>query len=66
MKLHIDGMTCGGCARSVTATIKDVDAAASVEIELPTKQVNITSTLPVERFTRALDEAGFPARPANG
>ncbi len=62
MKLHIESMTCGGCARSVTATIKDVDPAATVDIDLPGKNIKIESSLPVESFTKALEEAGFPPR----
>ena len=62
MKLHIESMTCGGCARSVTAAIKDVDPAATVDIDLPGKNVKIESSLPVESFTKALEEAGFPPR----
>ncbi len=61
MKLHIESMTCGGCARSVTATVKDVDPAATVAIDLASKEVKIESSQPVEKFTKALDEAGFPA-----
>lgn len=60
MKLHIESMTCGGCARSVTATVKEVDPAASIEIDLPTRTVAIQSSQPLDSFTRALDEAGFP------
>jgi copper chaperone len=60
MKLHIESMTCGGCARSVTATVKDIDPAATVDIDLPTKTVQIQSAQPLARFTQALDEAGFP------
>ncbi|MGB3393308.1 MAG: heavy-metal-associated domain-containing protein [Stenotrophomonas sp.] len=65
MQLHIDNMTCGGCARSVTAAVKDVDANATVEIDLPTKRVRIESAQPPERFTQALEDAGFPAQPDN-
>ncbi|MEN5207090.1 heavy-metal-associated domain-containing protein [Stenotrophomonas terrae] len=62
MKLHIESMTCGGCARSVTAALKAVDPAATVEIDLPGKNVKIESSQPVESFTKALEEAGFPPR----
>lgn len=65
MQLHIENMTCGGCARSVTAAIREVDADATVEIDLPAKIVKIESTQPTERFTQALDEAGFPAQPGD-
>ncbi|MBN8800528.1 MAG: heavy metal transporter [Lysobacteraceae bacterium SCN 69-123] len=60
MNLHIENMTCGGCARSVTAAIKDVDPAATVAIDLAGKRVHIESAQPAERFTAALDDAGFP------
>ena len=60
MNLHIENMTCGGCARSVTAAIKDVDPAATVTIDLASKRVHIESAQPAERFTAALDDAGFP------
>ena len=62
MKLHIEGMTCGGCARSVTAAIKDVDPAATVDIDLPGRNVKIESSQPVESFTKALEDVGFPAK----
>ncbi|AMJ57971.1 hypothetical protein ABB27_01660 [Stenotrophomonas terrae] len=62
MKLHIESMTCGGCARSVTAALKAVDPTATVEIDLPGKNVKIESSQPVESFTKALEEAGFPPR----
>lgn len=60
MNLHIENMTCGGCARSVTATVKEVDPAAAIEIDLSARRVRIESAQPAERFTSALDEAGFP------
>lgn len=60
MKLHIESMTCGGCARSVTATVKEIDPAAVVEIDIPSRTVQVQSSQPVERFTQALDAAGFP------
>lgn len=65
MQLHIENMTCRGCARSVTATIREVDADATVEIDLPGKIVKIESAQSAERFTQALDEAGFPAQPGD-
>ena len=62
MKFQIDSMTCGGCARSVTATLKEVDAAATVEIDLPGKTVSVTSSQPPQAFASALDAVGFPAQ----
>ena len=62
MKLLIENMTCGGCARGVTATIQDVDPAAKVEFDLATKIVTVESTATVDQITAALAEDGFPAQ----
>ncbi len=64
MKFHIENMTCGGCARSVTAAVKQVDAAATVAIDLPTKTATVTSSRPAQEFEKALAEAGFAAMTA--
>ena len=37
MKLHIENMTCGGCARSVTKAITLLDDGARVEAALQEK-----------------------------
>ena len=50
MKLRIDAMTCGGCARSVTATIKDLDPNATVQIDVATKIVELESTVAEQKF----------------
>lgn len=58
-ELTLPTMTCGGCARSVTATVKELDPEAQLDIDLPTKVVKVQSTLPREVITEALSEAGF-------
>lgn len=62
MKLLIENMTCGGCARGVTATIQEVDPNAKVDIELATKIVSVESTENIDKITAALAEDGFPAK----
>ncbi|HEX7989979.1 MAG TPA: heavy-metal-associated domain-containing protein [Stenotrophomonas sp.] len=62
MKLHIESMSCGGCARSVTAALKAVDPTATVEIDLPGRNVKIESSQPLDSFTKALEDVGFPAK----
>lgn len=60
MKFEILNMNCGGCAKGVTATIKDVDENAEVKIDLETKLVEVTSKASLESIKTALEEDGFP------
>lgn len=62
MQFHLDNMTCGGCARSVTAAIKAVDPAASVIADPPARLVKIETSALREKIVAALDNAGFPPR----
>jgi copper chaperone len=61
IELILPTMTCGHCVKSVTATVQQVDAAATVRIDLPTHKVEIHSTLPREAFQAALAEDGYEA-----
>ncbi|MGE8523067.1 MULTISPECIES: heavy-metal-associated domain-containing protein [unclassified Acinetobacter] len=60
MKFRIENMTCGGCARSVTATIKDLDENATVNIDVVSKLVEVDSTVSEAEIVAALTEDGFP------
>jgi len=62
VQLYIEKMECNGCVRSVTATIKELDSNAVIDIDLPQKTVTIQSTQPVDAITLALEEAGFSAQ----
>lgn len=62
MQLYIENITCGGCARGVTATIKAIDPNASVEIDVEKKQVQLTTTQSQEAILAALAEDDFPAQ----
>ncbi len=61
MDLTIEGMTCGGCARSVTKTIQSVDPSAKVEADPPTRRVKIETTASSTALLKALEKAGYPA-----
>ena len=64
MQFHIENMTCGGCARSVTKAIQSIDPKAIVRTDPATRRVEIESSTPADRFEDVLSEAGFPARAA--
>lgn len=62
MKFTIANMTCSGCARGVTATIKDLDPEAVVEIDIDSKLVEVKSTQSFDAIAEVLTEDGFPPR----
>lgn len=55
----VTGMTCAGCARSVTNAIKSVDAGATVEVDLARKLVSVDSATDAEALAGAIRAAGF-------
>jgi len=59
MQFHIENMTCGGCARSVTKAIQSVDPAAEVKADPGTHKVDVTTTAPRERLAAALADVGY-------
>jgi copper chaperone len=63
MEFHIDNMTCGGCARSVTKAIQAVDPQATVEINLDAKSVQVSTKADRARITAMLEDVGYPPNP---
>jgi len=59
-ELTVEGMSCGHCVGRVTKTVQGIDAAAKVEIDLPTKKVKIDSGADLDRIAAAIDDAGYP------
>ena len=41
LTLHIDGMTCGGCVKSVTRILTGIDGVAKAEVSLENKNAVI-------------------------
>ncbi|EKA7905705.1 heavy-metal-associated domain-containing protein, partial [Citrobacter freundii] len=55
-------MTCGGCARTVTKVIQNIDPEASIITDPPTRKIEVKTSLSTEQVANALREAGFPPR----
>ncbi len=62
MQFHIENMTCGGCARAVTAAIRNLDPAATVRADPPARIVELVTTRGESEIRAALTAAGFPPR----
>ena len=63
IELTVKDMTCNHCVGVVTKAVKSVDPNATVSVDLPTKRVQVNSIGSLGAFTKALQEAGYPATP---
>jgi copper chaperone len=59
MRFHIENMTCGGCARSVTTAILSVYPVAEVDADPARHKVDVTTTAPRAKLEAVLAAAGF-------
>lgn len=60
MKFHIANMTCGGCVKGVTATLKKLDPAAAPQIDMDRKEVVFEGTqVAPAQVAKALADAGW-------
>ena len=62
IELTLPTMTCGHCVKAVTAAVQQVDAAAKLQIDLPTHQVRIESTRPGGRVRARAGRRGLCRR----
>jgi copper chaperone len=57
----VSGMTCGHCVKSVTEEVSAISGVRSVDVELATGKVTVTSDAPLADgdVEAAVDEAGY-------
>jgi copper chaperone len=58
-ELQVEGMTCGGCVRSVTKAVQSVDGNAKVEVDLASKKVRVDTQAGLDAVKAAVSEAGY-------
>lgn len=59
LKLKVSGMTCGGCAKSVTNAVKKVAPEADVNVDLNAGEVTVAGSAARDRVAAAITAAGF-------
>ena len=62
--LNVDGMSCGGCAASVTRALKATPGVSDAVVELAAKQATVTfdpARTSVPALKSAIDDAGYAA-----
>ena len=65
--LNIDGMTCGGCVKSVTKVLNDLDGVRSATVSLENKNTQVEfdeGKIQIAQLVEAVEDAGFDARTA--
>jgi len=60
MEFKVEDMSCGHCAGVITKAVKELDAQATVEIDLSQKIVKVETSRDRATLVQALDEAGYP------
>ena len=57
--ITVPDMACGACADTITRTVKEIDPSASIDTNLDSKAVKISSGMHHETLTRAIKKAGY-------
>jgi copper chaperone len=63
--IKVDGMSCGGCVKSVTGVLTALDGVAKAEVSLEQKQAVVefdAAKLTREQLKTVIEDAGFDAR----
>lgn len=62
--LEVQGMSCGGCVKSVTAALQLLAGVSTVDVDLQAGHVTVNGDLPQggEPLVLALTAAGYPAK----
>ena len=62
--LEVQGMSCGGCVKSVTAALTPLPGVTGVDVDLSAGHVTVTGDLPQggDPLVLALTAAGYPAK----
>lgn len=62
--INVEGMTCGGCVKSVDRAVSQLQGVQSVDVDLEGNKASVTydaSTVAVEAIVEAIEDAGFDA-----
>lgn len=55
----VPGIACGGCAKTITRILTELDATAKVDIDVATKHVKVETSQSRDAVVARLAEAGF-------
>ncbi len=64
IELKVPDMTCGHCVSTITKAVKELDAAAKVEISLADHRVSVESKASQQDVLHCIAEAGYTPQAA--
>lgn len=59
--LNVEGMTCGGCVKTVAKVLEKTPGVANVEVDLESAKAVIAGDAPPQDLIDAVEAAGFEA-----
>lgn len=66
IRLEIDGMTCGGCVKSLTRVLEAVPGVDNAKVDLETASASVDGDqLDAKALIGAVEDVGFDARVAD-
>lgn len=63
LRMKVDGMTCDGCARSVTRAVEAVPAVERALVDLDAGEVGVEGDADEAAIRQAIEDAGYEVRP---
>lgn len=57
---QVEGMSCGGCVGKIVRAVQNVDGAAKVHVDLPSKTVRVESHAELDVIRAAIVSLGYP------
>lgn len=66
-KVHVEGMSCNGCANSVKAAFSNIEGVSQVNVDLDEKQATLISSqeLTKEKLEEALADTSYSVESLN-
>jgi copper chaperone CopZ len=63
-QFRVPEIHCEGCVRALTGAVKDLDGTATLQADLETKLVSVTTTASAAAVAEAIRDAGFDVEAA--
>mgnify|MGYP001072317593 CR=1 FL=1 len=63
IEFQVADMTCGHCAKTITAAVAQAAPGATVTVDLPTHRVTVTGADDADKIEDAIRDAGYQPLP---